>query len=362
MRRFSPHNLRDATVLCVGIALLAGCQDFDLVQDPSVNGVPNPPDLSARVQTDRSLQVTVPAVDVLWVIDDSCSMAAEQQRLADNFPRFMAYFEDSDLDYHIGVVSTDMRSSNAQGQLRDVAGFKWIDRETPSPELVFSAMADLGTAGDATERGRDAAWTGLVTRRFTENYGFYRENAALSVIVISDEDDQSDLEVISLPDFISNLPALKRTPGMVTFSSIVGPLGGCQTTTETGSIQNTEPGFSYLIATDAIGGITWSICDEDWSGLLSLLGIQAAGLRTEFFLSEIPVEDTIEVWVEQEGAVIELPVEEPDTGGEVPPSWVYNRTRNSVAFTSFVPPPLAEVFIEYQVLSGVQNTDEATAR
>ncbi|MCO4744373.1 MAG: hypothetical protein KC912_06265 [Proteobacteria bacterium] len=343
------------TLLLSLLVLLAACQDYELVQDASVLGAPNPPDLSARVQVDRAVQMTVPAVDVLWVIDDSCSMAAEQERLRTNFPRFMTYFEESGLDYHIGVVSTDMRSPDAQGRLKNASGFRWIDPETPSPDLVFSALADLGTSGDADERGRDAAWTAIVTRRHTENFGFYRDDAALSVIVISDEDDQSAEEVISLPDFITNLPALKERPGMVSFSSIVGPQGGCQTLSDSGFPTTTEAGLAYLIATDAIGGISWPICDEDWSALLSQLGIQAAGLRTEFFLSEIPVESTVSVWVEVDGEAVEIENEGPSGL----PAWSYDRTRNSVSFRVFVPPPLSEVFIEYQVLSGIQGPSDS---
>ena len=272
----------------LGVALglgLVGCQDFDLVQDPSVLGVPNPPDLSARVQVDRTLQVTVPAVDVLWVVDNSCSMLAEQERLNQNFPRFMTYFENSDLDYHIGVVSTDMRSLDGRGVLQDQSGFRWIDRETPSPDLVFRSLTSLGTLGDATERGRDAAWTALVTRRFTENYGFYREDAALSVIVISDEDDQSDLDVISLPDFITNLPALKATPDMVTFSSIVGPVGGCETISD-------RSDFGTLTVT--IDGVTYSSGD----GFLSVDGRGAWVLDLDGS-GQILVPGSYEVVVEQ---------------------------------------------------------------
>ena len=49
------------------------------------------------------LQTTVQAVDVLWVVDTSCSMAQEQTQLAENFEGFMTHFLDSGLDYHIGV-------------------------------------------------------------------------------------------------------------------------------------------------------------------------------------------------------------------------------------------------------------------
>ena len=66
------------------------------------------------------MQVTVPSVDVLWVIDNSCSMTEEQQALTDNFNKFVQYFVGSGLDYHIGVVSTnwDNESGDHRGKLR----------------------------------------------------------------------------------------------------------------------------------------------------------------------------------------------------------------------------------------------------
>ena len=80
------------------VFLLAGCQEYDLVPGYGLNAEPNPPDLSAVTKEDRIVQVTVPSVDVLWIIDDSCSMTEEQQALADNFAGFVQYFVGSGLD------------------------------------------------------------------------------------------------------------------------------------------------------------------------------------------------------------------------------------------------------------------------
>ena len=72
---------------------LIGCQsDINLIPDSSLTSTPNPPDLSAVTKEDRIVQVTVPSVDVLWVIDNSCSMIEEQIALTDNFGKFIQYF------------------------------------------------------------------------------------------------------------------------------------------------------------------------------------------------------------------------------------------------------------------------------
>ena len=52
-------------------------------------------------------QQRINTVDVLLVVDNSCSMIEEQGKLSTNFPNFIQYFEDAEVDWHIGVVTTD---------------------------------------------------------------------------------------------------------------------------------------------------------------------------------------------------------------------------------------------------------------
>jgi len=87
--------------------LMVACSDYEIHDNNDALGKYNPPDLGADVKTDRIVQVTVPSVDVLWVIDNSCSMEEEQSSLTGNFSKFMNYFTNSGLDYHVGVVSAE---------------------------------------------------------------------------------------------------------------------------------------------------------------------------------------------------------------------------------------------------------------
>ncbi len=320
--------------------LVSGCTEYTFDEGSSLQIEPNPPDLSTPVKTDRIVQTTVPSVDVLWVIDNSCSMSEEQTDLATNFPNFMNFFVDSGLDYHVGVTSTDMEDFAHRGKLQPDpwSGLKYIDPTVAEPVPVFQRMADLGTWGAYDEKGRAAAYSALETRADTDNAGFAREDAYLSIVVISDEDDYSGTTPISLPDFKTWLSNEKPNLDMLSFSSIVGPIGGCPSSYEAGE--------EYLDVTAAVGGIEWSICDPNWDQVLEELGMQAAGLRREFFLSEIPVEDSIVVWVEDDGTRTEFVI-----GLE----YDYDRSRNSISFSSFVPNPLAEIFVEYEVLAGQQD-------
>ncbi len=328
--------------------MVAGCSDYNIHDKTESQGRYNPPNLAAEVVTDRIVQVTVPSVDVLWVIDDSCSMSEEQSALTANFSAFMTYFTDSGLDYHVGVTSMDMDGTapGRQGKLRMDGGSSYIDTSYDAASAIasFTNRANMcsgsSCSGSGTERGIDATWGALVTHVDGVNSGFYRQDAALSIIVISDEDDYSYM--VNMYEFISWLQGVKQDGDMVSFSSIVGPqpLAGCN--------DAYEPGARYLQVTRAVGGIEWSICATDWSQMLNELGLQAAGLKREFFLSAVPVEATIGVEVETpEGDVIR---DEPFT---------YSRSRNSIQFEAFVPEPLSEVLITYEVLASVPASDES---
>jgi hypothetical protein len=310
---------------------LLACQDYTIT-DQRGNDRYNPPELEAEIQTDIIQQVAVPSVDVLWVIDNSNSMLEEQTALAESFGSFIAYFTQSGLDYHVGVTSTDMVDASHQGRLREDMGTTWIDDSFSEQEALssFSSRVMMGTSGSYTEQGLDAVVAALETHADGHNAGFYREDAALSVVVISDEDDYSTTSVTAFVDWMLGL---KVDPELLAFSSIVAPRGNCLTAEEEGE--------RYLQVTEAVGGVSWSICDEDYAGALELLGLTSAGLKREFFLSRIPVTSSLE-----------LQVEEPDgtTHSYVAVSdYTYDTSRNSVLFLDEVPEPRAEVIVTYEV-------------
>ena len=212
-------------------------------------------------------------------------------------------------------------------------------------------MARMGASGSGTERGRLAAYTAIEVLGDSFNAGFYREEASLSIIVISDEDDHTTKSQLSRNEFISWLKNLKRDRDLVSFSSIVCPdasdcaetipgffpiFGGMQVDDATGA--------DYLAVTDAVGGVAWGIRSSDWSQMLDELGMQAAGLKREFFLADIPVQSTIEVVVNtRDGHTYDQ--FKPDV------DWVYSPTRNSVQFVEFIPPALSDVNISYELLA-----------
>ncbi len=324
------------------LLLATSCSSESGVRSPSVAyGPPNPFDLTTPTQLDRLLQSTVPEVDALFVVDNSCSMSEEQSSLGVNFPAMLRWFVESGLDYHVGVVSTDMRDPLQAGRLRVVADLRWVQEDTTGPETIFSSMVEMGTSGDASEQGRAAAYTAIELLADDDNLGFVRPEAAMHLTFVSDENDASGDSPISRDEWVSYLLDFRGSRRMVSASSIVGPLTGCP---DIGS-----PGTEYMSVTGAVGGVVWPICSPDWTEVLDELGFLAVGLSREFFLSRRPLTDTIEVRVVDPAGVVR------PFG---PEDWTYSQVRNSVTFTEFLPEPLAVVEIEYQLASSVGDLDD----
>lgn len=331
-----------------------GCgSEITILPDGDARGVPNPPNLDTPVKTDEITQVTTPQVDILWVIDDSGSMAEEQAQLVESFPAFMEFFVDSGLDWHVGVVSTDTDNPAKNGKLQGTRNIRYLDRTSPDPVSLFAQMATLGTNGAPDERGRRAVERALTDPlRSGYNTGFYRDDASLHIIVISDEPDASDNQPTS-NEFINFLNSLKRDQDLLTFSAVVAPREGCSSAS--------FPGTDYIRVQEAVGGQFQNICRDDWVPILEELGLQASGLKREYFLSDVPVPGTLSVWVLDKGyqyagidkALVDAGAD-PDDLCETARcfTYEYNISRNSINLLDYVPSPLAKINIQYELLSG----------
>ncbi len=315
------------------LTLSAGCSEVGFADPSRLDAVPSAAKPVNVEVVDSFVQVTEPSVDVLWVVDNSCSMDDEQDAIAVNFPVFIEWFVSSGLLFHIGVVSTDMEDPTQSGQLQAAQGVKWIDPATPFPESVFDDMARLGVSGDSAEMGRAAAYTAIELKGQTQNAGFIREEARLAIIVLSDEVDHSGDVPIGLEEWIDYLYDLKRAPSMVGVHSIVGPPGGCGLEAEEGS--------GYIEVTEALGGVLTPICTEDWAAVLGEIGETVANPSQEYFLSEIPIVESIEVAADIDGAHV---VFTPET------QWTYQPARNSVLLTDFEVEPLTPVSVTYEAI------------
>jgi hypothetical protein len=280
-------------------------------------------------------------VDVLWVVDNSGSLNSERDRLAAQFDRFLSVLLRAGVDYHVGVTSTDLSPTTGEGgRLRGTV--PWIDRMTADPRARFRDAVSFPSDSDVLLEEGLAAMAAALTPPNTlgPNRGFLRDDAALAVIVVTDEDDGS----LGPSDYYVRLLRGLKGPGReanISFSAVAGPLpDGCIPPGEElvfGS--EADPAERYLAVVDATGGLFESICSVDFAPFVETLATNLSGLRLVFPLSAPAVESSIEVKVD--GRTIP---NDPQNG------WTYSETDRALTFHGRgIPPPGSEIEISYDV-------------
>jgi len=255
-------------------------------------------------------------------------MYQEQNTLAANFSSFVSIIQSQNVDYQIGVVSTDVGDNGAlQGSI------PIITPATPDPAQEFAANVNLGTHGSGWEKGMDSAWLALQPGILASgglNAGFLRPLAGLRIIFVSDENDSSN-SLSGVPAYVSFYQGLKGDPAMVVTSDITGGVTGCQ-----GRGGYASLGSDYIAATNLTGGISASICDSNWSGIMNNLAWMSVSLSDSFGLMEPnPIPNTIVVYLD--GVIV-------NTG------WVYDAFNNAIIFdVDHIPPDQTQVDIEYAI-------------
>jgi hypothetical protein len=323
-----PHRCGPPVALLLGAALF-GCVDYGVSDD----------DEEARdslVVEERFTQHASPAVDVLWVVDNTASMAREQTALAEAFEGFVEALEAEEVAYQLGVITTDVSDEQA-GVLQ---GVPWII--TPShedPAAAFSEAVQVGIEGAAPEAGLGAAWLALSEPlRSDENRGFRREGSLLHIVVVSDGDDSSqallepwleeDEDVVSF--FLGFLEQEAAGGEHATiFSAVAGDTpSGCY-----GIAGRAQAAHAYHRVVEATDGVFASICAGDMSAVVEGLGAASLVYATRFELLAEPIEGSLRVWVDQERV---------DSG------WVLELDPPALRFDE-PPAPAAEIEVRYSV-------------
>ncbi|MFT3867558.1 MAG: Ig-like domain-containing protein [Nibricoccus sp.] len=168
-------------------------------------------------------------VDLVFVINNSPSMAAHQSRIAANLSRFRQLFRERDLDYRIGVLTTDFvnaepgRSVNDQPYFKQVrstefdkAGNPVLDKNkkpktttkrvasngllvtlpvldqpwiTPqTPDSLFAELVKVGTNGNSNRTAFTSVYN-FVAGYYNKQHTFLRPDAMTIVVFFMDEEE-----------------------------------------------------------------------------------------------------------------------------------------------------------------------------
>lgn len=264
-------------------------------------------------------------IDILMVMDNSCSMAPKQAALARSAKDMLSALQANKISYHIGVVTTDT-STRVQGGCL-YGSTKYITNKTANAVTTLEKNLQPGTRGSAIEKGLEASELALSTKLLNDpkcNKGFLRPNANLEIIYFSDEPDQSPKKVL---DYIASLKAVKaKSTGGVKASAIVGPPPrGCRST-----IGSASQAPRYWQVSKTLGGTQQSICAHNAADIFKKMN---ASRKKAFALRYKPIVKTIVVKV----------------NGNFARNWTYDAKSNAVVFST-APAAGAKITIAYKRL------------
>jgi len=272
---------------------------------------PLPPESSGVTKTDTFMfndDRPMAQVDVLFVIDNSGSMADEQQRLAQRLASFVGTL--STVDWKIGITTTDV-SNGPFGLKGALVNFVGTSSRSLNRDTVNYGQAFLNTVtanGTPTGCGNStapscpsgdeqplAAINLAIGLRNSGNSGFFRADADLATIVLSDEDEHSDGSMTKSPttpqQVVNTVKAAWGNEKAFTGYGIIIEPGdsACK------DISRGNYGTFVTELAQITGGTTGSICDEDYSTALQSIGQRVKQVATYVKLTERPTPGTVHV-------------------------------------------------------------------
>ena len=320
--------------------------------------------LPADVRIDVFPQVTRAQLDALFVVDNSRYMAVHQKRIADSFHRFVDYLALNQIDWHLGLVSSDL--SAAPGQYQGGGKLYFSSADANVGQAVGQAVVGLGSAGSAISAVLEQADLSLRG----PPQGFLRPGAALFVVLVTDNDDPWSVgeDLYYLRSFRQAKGA--GNDGLVRLSVLAGPPPAGCTIPDPQNPQNTfaaQPAPHLKSLALQLGGGLQDLCDPDFDAVFDRLGATAAGLKHNFRLATAPDLSTLIVTVnapcDVKRAALSACAQITDACGETEPAlvcsprqaaqdgWTYDSQTQSIVFAgAAVPPRGSLVEVQYKGL------------
>ena len=334
--------------LPIALAAIAGCSDYEVTSLESA---------------DIFYQLEASEVDILLVVDNSCSMQPYQQKLATSFDSFLTYFLEGDVDYQIGVTTTSLQGveylpafSSCTEQMIDaipapgaLVGGTIITPDTADADQTFSDIVNVGVCGSGSEMGLGSARLALQhanTGAF--NTGFLRDTAYLSLIFVSDELDASPLPV---NDYINEFRDSKTRGGresVIASALVVSDVNDCSMAQQGAGA---SAGSRYIDVAEQTGGLVGDICGDDFETIVTELSLNSSRLTDIFYLTSLPEVGSLLVGISADGEVYEI-----DCATE---EWTYelqgegDDIQGTIVFDrAFLPPPNSKITVKYNPGTG----------
>jgi hypothetical protein len=234
-----------------------------------------------------------PPVDILFAVDQSCSMDTEAAALASAFGSFISTIDSVTQGWQVGVVTLEDGCMN----------YGVLDANTFDYQGKFEDAVTQGGHHNLTEALLELSEKALSkTGPGQCNDGFLRPNAMLHVIVVSDEPEQSGT---GWGTWLADMSTYVATQSLLKVSAVID-LGSCGT-----------GNAGYWDAADYTGGEILNICNSNWSNSVGQLATASLSGMNEFALAGTPDGNTVAVFVD---------------GVEWTTGWTWDATTNVVTF------------------------------
>jgi len=206
---------KTAALVFAGLSMVAACGPAmrdDGTGDDDGNGSGSGSGSGSDMGTPRQCD----KMDIVFVVDNSGSMAEEQSNLASNFPMFASLLQSYQvngmpLDYRVAITTTGRTidynvdlgggfgtlpehedGENGAFQNNCNSPKRWLEPSDPNMAQTLACRANVGTSGPGIEMPLLMSKWSLNERvQDNTNAGFLRDDALLAIVMLTDEDDSS---------------------------------------------------------------------------------------------------------------------------------------------------------------------------
>lgn len=283
------------------------------VEKPSIR--PNPlPKPEANLDNDLDFDTELfeqkkNKIDILFVIDNSPSMQREQKKLGERLQSFLKGIRH--MDWQIAFTTSDVSNGKhgIKGSLLDLSGHpnkKVLTPDHQDAENVFYSTVQRPEAQNcifgcpsSNEQPLRASIMAM-EKSNTVNAEFFREDADLSIVVLTDEDEMStgsSKKTTTANQVVDSFHSIfGNDKKLSVYGIVIEPNDvACYEAQKSEGINNASPGLSVANLSRMTDGYIGSICENDYAIALEKIS-EETRLASDFFqLKRIPIANSVKV-------------------------------------------------------------------
>lgn len=244
-------------------------------------------------------------VDILFVMDNSGSMAYEQRSMANRVRNFIDVIRG--LDWQIGITTTDPRNTTlGDGRLVPMKSLSstYLLNSSMEENLVrdvLSSTLQRTETGSGSEQGIYTTYRALERSVANDgnNSGLIREGAQLAVVLISDEDESANGAKNDPSNLINYIQQTFQGSKALSFHSIITRPDD----TACKSTYGATYGFRYQSISNLTGGVIGDVCALDYAAQVQGIAEGVRKTLKTFSLACEPVQDGVrKIEITKDGA------------------------------------------------------------